>query len=110
MGGLADNAVWIALVFFGVVVLAALGWLVLRGLVLWRAIKAAKRAADDGLAALTAETDRMSAALDAMPQRQSELQGALATLQGRVRVAQLLAQNAGEAATALRAPLRYLGG
>jgi hypothetical protein len=45
----------------------------------------------------------------ALPQRQAEVQDAVAALRVRVRVLGVLARAASEAATVLRAPLNYLG-
>jgi len=107
---LADNGPAIAAIAFGVLVLAGLIVLGVRALMLWRAIKAAKRVVETHLAALTAEADRLSAELARLPERQAELQRAMALLQSRILYARVLADHAGEAMATLRAPLRYLGG
>jgi hypothetical protein len=106
----AVDAAAIAAIFFGVVVLAALGVLALSGFRLWRAIQAARRVAESRLATLTAENARIQAALARLPNRQGELQVALASVQVRIRVAGMLAAYAGQAFKALRQPIKYLGG
>ena len=106
----AVDAAAIAAIVFGVLVVGSLAFLALRALSLWRAIKAARSRVAESLETLAAEGERISAALAAMPQRQAELQSALAVLKVRVAVARRLADFASDAAAALRAPLRYLGG
>jgi hypothetical protein len=105
-----DNGPALAAIAFGVLVLVGLIVLGVRALMLWRAIKAAKRAVETHLAALTAEADRLSSELARLPERQAELQRAIAVLQSRIGYAKVLAEHAGEAMATLRSPLRYLGG
>jgi uncharacterized protein YlxW (UPF0749 family) len=107
---LADHGPAVAAIAFGVLVLAGLIVLGVRALMLWRAIKAAKRAVETHLAALTAEADKLSAELARLPERQAELQRAISALQSRISYARVLAEHAGEAMATLRSPLRYLGG
>lgn len=110
MDFLADNAVPLSAIFLGVVVLAALGLLALSGLRLWRRVKAAQKRVTREGEALAAQADRLSAALEAMPERQAELQGEIASLQTRAAALGVLASHASESLRALRAPLRYFGG
>lgn len=105
-----DNAVPLSAVFLGVVVLAALGLLGLSALRLWRRVKAVQKRVTREGEALAAQADRLSAALEAMPERQAELQRELGSLQNRVAVLGVLARHASESLRALRAPLRYFGG
>lgn len=107
---LVDNLPALSAVFFGLVVLAALGLLGLRALQLWRTIKATKATAQAQIERLGAEGERISAALEAMPRRQAELRQAAAVVQQRIAFAQMLGGFAGQAVTALRTPLKYLGG
>jgi hypothetical protein len=106
---IADNAVAISAIILGVLVLGSLGVLALRGLRFWRLVKRTRTTVMRHADALTAETDRLTAALEAMPRRQAELQGSLASLQRRAAVLGVLASHAAQAAQALRAPLRYIG-
>lgn len=107
---LVDHGPALAAIAFGILVLAGLIVLGVRALMLWRAIKAAKRAVETHLAALTAEADKLSAELARLPERQAELQRAISALQSRILYARVLAEHAGEAMATLRSPLRYLGG
>jgi Flp pilus assembly protein TadB len=105
-----DNAVALSAILLGVVVLAALAVLALAGLKLWRRTRAAQKRIGRESEALAAQADRLSAALAAMPERQAELQGEIASLQQRVAALAVLAQSASEAQETLRFPLRYFGG
>lgn len=110
MDFVVDNAVALSAIFLGVVVLIALAILAVAGLRLWRRTRAAQKRIDRETEVLTAKTDQLSAALDAMPQRQAELQGHIQDLQGRVAALTVLAQHAAEAQRILRSPLRYFTG
>jgi uncharacterized protein YlxW (UPF0749 family) len=107
---LVDNAVPLSAIFLGVVVLGALGLLALSALRLWRRVKAAQKRVTDEGEALAAQADRLSAALEAMPERQAELQREMGSLQNRVAALGVLASHASASLRALRAPLRYFGG
>jgi Flp pilus assembly protein TadB len=102
-----DNAVALAAIFLGVVVLAALAVLAVAGLRLWRRTRAVQKRIGRESEALAAQTDRLSAALAAMPERQAELQGEIQSLQRRVAALAVLARSTSEAQKVLRAPLRY---
>jgi uncharacterized membrane-anchored protein YhcB (DUF1043 family) len=105
-----DNGVALSAIFLGVVVLVALGLLAVTGLRLWRRARAAQKRIERESEALTAQTDRLSAAMAAMPERQAELQWEIASLQRRVEVLKVLADSASEAVAVLRSPLRYFTG
>jgi Flp pilus assembly protein TadB len=105
-----DNAVALSAIFLGVLVLVALAVLAICGLRLWWRTRAAQKRIGRETEALTAQTDRLSAALAAMPDRQAELQGEIASLQRRVAALAVLARHAAEAQKVLRAPLRYFMG
>jgi hypothetical protein len=107
---IVDNAVALSAIFLGVIVLIALGVLAITGLTLWRRGRAAQKRIERESEALTAQTDRLSAALERMPERQAELQYEIASLQARIEVLRLLADSANEAVNTLRAPLRYFTG
>ncbi len=109
MDFLADNAVPIAAIIFGVVVLAALVVLGVAALRLWRGLKVVQRQLLRAGGALAEEAALMSEALARQPERRAELQDALAGLSRRVAVLRLLASHASDAAATLRSPLRYLG-
>ncbi|HSJ74350.1 MAG TPA: hypothetical protein VK904_08530 [Miltoncostaeaceae bacterium] len=110
MDFIVDNAVALSAIFLGVVVLAALAVLALAGLRLWRRARAAQKRVGREGDALSAQADRLSAALAAMPERQAELQAELQSLQQRVAALGVLARSAAEARRVLRAPLRYFTG
>ena len=84
--------------------------LAVAGFRLWRRARAAQKRIGPETEALTARIDRLQAALDAMPERQAELQYEIASLQARIAVLTLLAQSAYEAQQVLRTPLRYFTG
>lgn len=109
MDFLGDNAVPIAAIIFGVLVLAGLAILALAALRLWRGIKGVQRQLLRAGGALAAEADRLSESLARQPERQAELQDALASLSQRVALLRALASHASEAAAILRSPLRYVG-
>ena len=109
MDFIVDNAVALSAIALAVLVLAALLVLALSGLRLWRVIKATKKRAGAAAASLGAEAEILSARVAALPERQAEVQQALASLATRVRVLGLLARHASEASAVLRSPLRYLG-
>ena len=109
MDFIVDNGVALSAIALGVLVLAGLVVAGLAGLRLWRVLKGTERRISGATADLMAETDRLSAALAAMPERQEELQASIASLSARVRVLGLLARTASEAAAVLRSPLSYIG-
>lgn len=109
MDFIVDNGVALSAIALGVLVLAGLAVAAISGLRLWRVLKGTQRRVAGATADLMAETDRLSAALAAMPERQAELQDSIASLGVRVRVLGLLARTASEAAAVLRSPLSYLG-
>jgi hypothetical protein len=110
MDFIVDNAVALSAIFLGVIVLAALAVLAVTGLRLWRRARSAQKRIERESEALTAQTDRLSAALEAMPERQAELQWEIQSLQARIAVLKALADSANEAVYTLRAPLRYFTG
>jgi hypothetical protein len=100
----------LAAIFLGVVVLVSLAVLAITGLRLWRETRAAQKRIEPEQEALTAKLDRLSAALEARPERQAELQGEITDLQARIKALTVLARSAGEAQKVLRRPLRYFTG
>jgi hypothetical protein len=105
-----DNAVALAAIFLGVVVLVTLAILAVAGFRLWRRARAAQKRIEPEAEALTAEIERMQAAMDAMPERQAELQYEIQSLKARIAALAVLAQSANEAQQVLRSPLRYFTG
>jgi Tfp pilus assembly protein PilX len=106
---IVDNAVWLSALVLLVLVLASLVVLGLSGLRLFRVLKATQKRAGAAAASLAAEAERLSAAMAALPDRQAEVQDAVASLGARVRVLGVLTSAAADAADTLRAPLRYIG-
>ena len=109
MDFLSDNAVAIAAIIWGVLVLAALVILAVAGLRLWRVVKVTQRQVLSAGGALAAEAALLSEALERQPERRAELQDALAALSQRLALLRALASHASEATEVLRAPLRYVG-
>lgn len=109
MDFIVDNAVAISAVILGALVLLGLLVLAIAGWRLWRVISATKARVGEAGAALAAEGERLQAALDELPGRQAELQGAIDSLGRRAAALGVLASSASEAAEVLRAPLRYIG-
>jgi hypothetical protein len=106
---IVDNAVWLSALVLLALVLGSLLVMGLSGLRLFRVLKATQKRIGVVAASLGAEADRLSAAMAALPERQAEVQDAIADLGVRVRVLGVLASAAAEAAEVLRAPLRYIG-
>jgi hypothetical protein len=106
---IVDNAVPLSAIVLGALVVLGLLILVVAGLRLWRAVKGAQARVSIAGEALSAEADRLQAALAAMPERRAELQREIASLSQRVKALGVLARHASEAAETLRYPLRYLG-
>ena len=104
-----DNAVWLSALVLLALVLAALLVLGLSGLRLFRVLKSTQKRIGAVAATLSAEAERLSAAMAALPERQAEVQDAVAALGVRVRVLGVLTSAAADAAEVLRAPLRYIG-
>lgn len=109
MGFVVDHAVAISAIVLLVLVLTGLAILGIAALRLWRVVKAVNRRVSRAAADLAAEGDALSAALARLPDRQGELQGALADLRGRAALLGVLSKSATDALAVLRAPLRYLG-
>ena len=109
MDWLADNGVPIAAIIFGVLVLAGLVLLGIAALRLWRGLKVVQRQLASASGALSAEVERLSESLARQPERQAELQDALAALSQRVALLRVLVSHASDAAAILRSPLRYVG-
>jgi hypothetical protein len=109
MDFIADHAVPLSAIALAVLVLVALLVLVIAGLRLWRVLKVTQRRIGTGADALSAETERLSAAMAALPDRQAEVQASLASLAVRVRVLGILVRSASDAKAVLTAPLAYLG-
>jgi hypothetical protein len=106
---LADNGVPIAAIIFGVLVLAALAVLGFAALRLWRGLRVVQRQLLRAGGALAEEAALLSESLARQPERQAELQDALAALSQRVALLRVLASHASDAAAILRSPLRYVG-
>jgi len=104
-----DNAVWLSALVLALLVLASLVVLGLSGLRLFRVLKTTQKRAGAAAAELSEEAERLSAAMAALPDRQAEVQDAVASLGARVRVLGVLTSAASDAADTLRAPLRYIG-
>ncbi len=104
-----DNAVWLSALALLALVLVSLAVLALSGWRLFKVLKATQKRIGAAAATLSAEADRLSAAMAALPDRQAEVQNAVASLGMRVRVLGVLATAASDAADVLRAPLRYIG-
>jgi hypothetical protein len=106
---IVDNAVWLSALVLLALVLASLLVLGLSGWRLFRVLKGTQKRMGAAAASLSAEADRLSAAMAALPDRQAEVQDAVAALGVRVKVLGVLASAAADAADVLRAPLRYVG-
>lgn len=109
MDYLIDNAVALSAIALGVLVLAGLAALGIAGFRLWRTLMRAKGRVTAASDALLAEADRLQRSLDALPDRQAEVQEAIASLQRRAAVLGVLGASASEAMQTLRAPLRFVG-
>lgn len=101
-----DNLVWLAFVIGLAAIVAGLVAMAVAGLRLWRVGRAAASNAGRAGEALSADVARLQASLDALPQRQEQLQAEISDLQGRVDALSVLAGAAGDLANAVRAPGR----
>jgi len=106
---IVDNAVWLSALVLLALVLVSLAVLGVSGWRLFRVLKGTQKRIGAAAASLGAEADRLSAAMAALPERQAEVQDAVAALGVRVMVLGVLASAAADAADVLRAPLRYVG-
>ena len=109
MDFIVDNAVPLSAIALGVLVLVTLAILGIAALRLWRAVRGAQRRVTAAGAELSAESERLSASLALLPERQAEIEASIAALSRRAAVLSVLARTASEASDALRSPLRYLG-
>lgn len=103
-----DNLVWLSLAIGAIAVGAGLALAGLRGLGLWRSTRAAQRVVTQASTALTAEVERMNTALAALPERQQEIERAVASLRQRALVLSVVARAAGHGSALLRGPWGYL--
>lgn len=109
MDYVVDNAVPLSAILLGVVVLGGLIVLGLAAWSAWRVVRRAQKRVGVAAADLAAESDRLQASLAALPDRQAELQAAVASLSARIAALGVLAGSAGRAAEVLRTPLRFIG-
>ena len=109
MEAIVDNAVPVSAIVLGVLLLAGLLLAGIAGLRLWRVVKGAQRRVTRAGAELAAETERLSASLSLLPERQAEIQASIAVLARRAAALTVLARSASQAVAVLRSPLRYLG-
>ena len=109
VGWISDNAVLLAFLIGLIAVLAALALLAVRALGAMRRVKTATVALSDAGGALAEDVNRVSAALAALPERQAELQQAIADLRGRAAAAGVLARHTMIAQRILRRPLWFVG-
>ncbi len=109
MDAIVDNAVPLSAIALGVLVLGGLLLAGIAGLRLWRVVKRAQRRVTSAGAELAAETERLSASLALLPERQAEIRASIAILSRRAAGVAVLARSASQAIAVLRSPLRYLG-
>lgn len=109
MDFVVDHAVALSAIFLGVVVIAGVATVVVRGLALLRATRRAQGRVADQVAVLGTESARAQAGMERVTQGQEELARELERLGARLALARVLSQHLAEAAAILRAPLRYLG-
>ena len=107
MDWLSDNHVWLSAAIVGFVIVVSLVILAVVGWRLWRSTKTAMTSVSAAGKELAAEADRLQAAVDALPERQAEIQRGLADLQRRGAMLAVLAGTMGDLASTLRAPRRY---
>ncbi len=109
MDFVVDNAVALSAILMGVFIIGGLVVLGLTGWMSWKVVRAARTRVEAASAELAAEGDRLQESLTALPDRQAELEAAIASLSRRTAALGVLAASAGNAAQVLRAPLRYIG-
>lgn len=106
MDWLSDNHVWLSAAVVGGIILLSLIILAVAALRLWRATSAAMRTTSAAATLLAAEADRLSTAVDALPDRQAELQAALVDLRARTEMLGVLGGRARDLLGAVRWPLK----
>lgn len=104
-----DNAVLLAFLVGLAAVLVALAVLALRGWALYRTIRRNTRALGAAAAALSADVQRVADAAALLPERQAEVQQAVADVQRRAAALGVLARHTVLAQRILLGPLRYVG-
>jgi enoyl-[acyl-carrier-protein] reductase (NADH) len=109
MDFLVDNAVLLSAIICLVAIVGGGAILAWRILAILRTIKRTKKTIGVAAGALAADVKRVSDAVGALPQRQTEIAAALAQLQTSAGAAGIVAKHAMVARRALRAPLTYLG-
>jgi hypothetical protein len=107
---LTDNAIAILGVLWILVVAGAFVYAVLAALSLWRSLKAARGRLEGPLAELSAAGAAIEAGTAGLEARQRDLEEASSDLQRQANAAIVVGQRAGEVATALRDPVRFLAG
>lgn len=109
MDFVVDHAVALSAIFLGVVVIAGIATVVVRGLALLRATRRAQGRVAERAAALGTESARAQEGMERVTLGQGELARELERLGSRLAVARVLSEHLTEAVAILRAPLRYLG-
>lgn len=110
MDGLLDDPVALSAIFLGVALLAGLAVAGLAGFRLYRTLRRTQRILTERAATLSAEAERITSAVDRLPQRSAEITGSVELLRTRAQAVGVIARAAGEAAVVLRSPMRYLSG
>ncbi|MDX6644404.1 MAG: hypothetical protein QOK40_131 [Miltoncostaeaceae bacterium] len=110
MSFFSDHPVAAAAILIGVLVIPSLLFVAMRGLGLWRAMKASKSAVEPKAARLTADAERLQAEIARLSERRvPEAMGSLESLKKRVAEVGVVAGAASEGVRGATAPLRYLG-
>jgi hypothetical protein len=107
---IGDNLVASAAILLGFLVIVSAAFLAIRGLQLWRAVKASKSAVEPTAERLTADAEQLQAKVAALTERRlPEVTGTVESLQKSLAGVKVVAGAASEAVRVLTAPLRYLG-
>lgn len=104
MQWVADNLVWLVLALVLVVVLAGIVSLLVTGVRMYRAMRAAAGELSGAGAVLNERVDRLNAAVEAAPHRAAELGAAVADLRARVAVLAVLHGHFRDVMDAVRDP------
>lgn len=109
MQWLVDNAVLVAFIVWLVLVLASLAYLGLRGWQAYRRLRRSSKVLGAAAQTLSADVQRVSDAVAALPRRQEELQEAILQAQRSAAAVGILARHAVVAQRILLSPAKYLG-
>lgn len=104
-----DNAVLVAFLIGLVAILVSLLLLALRGWRLYKDVRGATASLNASAAVLSADVQRVTDAVNALPRRQADIQTAIADVQRSAAALGILAGHLSASQKTLMGPLKYIG-